>query len=168
MSKKVSWEKRYKSIVDNYPQIDDIWFNSENSEDVFIKILGDVLKSERKTSTPGKRPALTKSEGMERIDKILDRDFSDLEFNKSFRLVTNGMSIRSITVKTGLSKSHVQRLLSGQDYPSIETIEKVCLGFKKHPSYFLEYRIYKVLEAVNSLLLDNPETATNWYKKLRK
>jgi DNA-binding phage protein len=129
-------------------------------------MLGDILKSERKVSTPGKRPSLTKSDGINRLNKILDRDYSSFEFQKAFKVVSNGRSIRSIHAKTGLSKSHVQRLLSGQDNPSIETLEKIARSFDKHPSYFLEYRIYKVLESFNNLMMQNPETATNWYKKI--
>lgn len=154
-------------IRSSYPNIASVdWSSAIQDDDVFIKMLGDVLKSERKVSTPGKRPSLSKGDGINRLNKILDRDYSSFEFQKSFRAISNGKSIRSIHAKTGLSKSHVQRLLSGQDFPSIETMEKIANGFNKHPSYFLEYRICKVLESFNNLMLENPETATNWYKKI--
>ena len=168
MSNKKSWDKRYQIIKKNYPNInDDTWISSFDNDDTFIKILGDVLKSERRVSTPGKRPGLSKSDGMERLNKILERDFSDLDFTRAFKALTVGKSVRSITAKTGLSKSHVQRLLSGEDNPSIESMEKIADGFKKHPSYFLEYRIYKILASVNYILVNNPETATNLYSKIR-
>ena len=166
-NKKPSWEKRYQIIKDSHPSVQSEW-GGLIDDDMFIKILGDVLKSERRTSTPGKRPGLSKNEGMEKINKLLDRDFSDLEFSKAFRTLSSGRSIRSITSVTGLSKSHIQRLLSGEDNPSIDSIEKIAKGFKKHPSYFLEYRIYKVLGMLNSVMADNPETATSWYLKMRQ
>jgi hypothetical protein len=131
MSNKKSWDKRYQIIKKNYPNmVDDAWVSSINTDDAFIKILGDVLKSERKVSTPGKRPGLSKSDGMERLNKLLERDFSDLDFTRAFKALTVGKSIRSITSKTGLSKSHIQRLLSGEDNPSIESMEKIANGFK--------------------------------------
>jgi len=167
MAKKQSWDKRYQAIRKSYPNLDKAdWNKAISDDDIFIKVIGDVLKSERKISTPGKRPGLTKSDGIERLNKILERDFSDLEFSASFRSLVAGRSVRAIHAKTGLSKSHVQRLLTGADNPSIETIEKIASAFKKHPSYFLEYRIFKVLECVNVFLIENPETATTWYKKV--
>jgi transcriptional regulator with XRE-family HTH domain len=167
MSRKKSWEKRYQLIQSSYPNINSIdWSSAVNDDEIFIKMLGDILKSERKVSTPGKRPSLNKSDGINRLNKILDRDYSSLEFDRAFKALTNGRSIRSIHAKTGISKSHVQRLLSGQDIPSIQTIEKIADGFNKHPSYFLEYRIFKVLESFNDLMIKNPETATSWYKKI--
>jgi transcriptional regulator with XRE-family HTH domain len=167
MSKKTSWDKRYEKIKSMYPSIDGVdWSNAIEHDEVFIKMLGDVLKSERKVSTPGKRPSLTKTDGLERLNKILDRDYSSAEFDKAFKILASGRSVRSLNAKTGLSKSHIQRLLTGQDSPSIEVIEKIATAFNKHPSYFLEYRIYIVLDGFNSLMIKNPETATSWYKKI--
>jgi transcriptional regulator with XRE-family HTH domain len=167
MSKKEAWAKKYQQIAKTYPNIN---VNSLTGkmvdEDMFIKIIGDVLKSERTVSTPGKRPGLSRADGLERLNKILERDFSDQKFPSAFRNLTAGKSVRAIQSKTGLSKSHVQRLLAEIDHPSVETLEKASAAFNKHPSYFLEYRIFKIMEYVNSFLMDNPETATTWYKKI--
>jgi len=167
MPKKDSWSKKYHQIQKSYPNLKSAMLTDGMvDEEIFIKIIGDVLKSERTVSTPGKRPGLSRADGIERLNKILERDFSDQEFAAAFRNLTNGRSVRSIHAKTGLSKSHVQRLLTGVDHPSIETLEKVAAAFKKHPAYFLEYRIFKVMEHLNVFLIDNPETATTWYKKI--
>jgi transcriptional regulator with XRE-family HTH domain len=167
MSKKTSWDKRYEKIKSIYPNIDVInWANIVEHDDIFVKMLGDVLKSERKVSTPGKRPGLSRSDGLEKLDKILDRDYSVMEFEKAFKALAGNRSVRSLNIKTGLSKSHIQRLLTGQDSPSVEAIEKIAYSFNKNPSYFLEYRIYTVLSAFNYLLIKNPEIATSWYKKM--
>lgn len=166
MSKKDAWAKKYEQIRKDYPNLQSSITDKMVDEEMFIKIIGDVLKSERTISTPGKRPGLSRSNGLERLDKVLERDFSDKEFSIAFRNLAAGKSVRAIHVKTGLSKSHVQRLLTGKDSPSIETMLKVASAFKKHPSYFLEYRIYKVMEQLNLFLFENPETATTWYKKV--
>jgi transcriptional regulator with XRE-family HTH domain len=167
MAKKQSWDKRYQSIKKSYPLIDDPdWNNAISDDDTFIKVLGDILKSERKISTPGKRPSLNKSDGIEKLNRILERDYSDSEFCIAFKNLVGQRSVRAINAKTGLSKSHVQRLLTGADDPSIETMEKIATAFRKHPSYFLEYRSFKVLQSINDFLIKNPETATTWYKKV--
>ena len=74
MAKKQSWDKRYQAIRKSYPNLDTAdWNKAISDDDIFIKVIGDVLKSERKISTPGKRPGLTKSDGIERLNKILER-----------------------------------------------------------------------------------------------
>ena len=167
MSKKNSWEKRYKSIQSAHPNLLSVdWSNAIDNDDVFIKLIGDVLKSERKVSTPGKRPSLSRGDGIDRLNKILERDYANNQFPSAFRALASGRSVRSLHAKTGLSKSHIQRLLSGEDTPSIQSMEKIAESFNKHPSYFIEYRIFKILESFNYILLENPEIATNWYKKI--
>jgi hypothetical protein len=47
-------------------------------------------------------------------------------------------------------------------------MEQIAKAYKKHPSYFLEYRIAKTLVVIDSLLHDSPETATAWYLKFAK
>ena len=166
MAKK-SWDKKYQSIKKDYPNLDlDDLSSTISDDDIFIKMLGDILKSERKISSPGKRPSLNRKDGLENLNKMLDRDFSDLPFSRSFRSLCGNRSVRGIHAKTGLSKSHVQRLLTGQDEPSLETMEKIAIAFKKHPSYFLEYRISNVLEYFYEFLMKNSETATVWYRKI--
>lgn len=170
MAKKVPWEEKYKRIVSQYPEVTQTnWAALLRQEsDIFARLLGDVLKSGSRGSKPGKRPTLDRAEALQRLAKVADEDFSDYEFHETFRLLTQGVSVRGVAAKTGLGKSYVQRLLQGDADPSFETMERIAKGFKKHPSFFLEYRIAKTLVVIDSLLHESPETATAWYLKFSK
>lgn len=170
MAKKVPWEEKYRRIVAQYPEVVHTNWSEllRNDSDIFAQLLGDVLKSGTRGSKPGKRPTLDRSEALERLAKVTDQDFSEFNFHETFRLMTKGYSVRGIAAKTGLGKSYVQRLLHGEAEPSFATMEQIANGFKKHPSFFLEYRIAKTLVVIDSLLHDSPETATAWYLKFSK
>jgi transcriptional regulator with XRE-family HTH domain len=170
MAKKIPWEDKYKRIISQYPEVVDVNWSSvmRQDSDVFARLLGDVLKSGSRGSKPGKRPSLDRGEALDRLAKVADEDFSEFDFQDTFRHLSQGLSVRGISAKTGLGKSYVQRLLQGQADPSFATMEQIAKAFKKHPSFFIEYRIAKTLVVIDSLLRDSPETATSWYLKFSK
>jgi hypothetical protein len=170
MAKKIPWEEKYRRIVSQYPEVVDVnWSELLRSDgDVFARLLGDVLKSGSRGSKPGKRPTLDRREALERLAKVGDEDFSEFGFHETFSYLTQGTSIRGVAAKTGLGKSYVQRLLAQDTDPSFAVMEQIAKAYKKHPSYFLEYRIAKTLVVIDSLLHDSPETATAWYLKFAK
>jgi len=47
-------------------------------------------------------------------------------------------------------------------------MEKIAEVYNRKPSYFLEYRIAKVLISIEFFLTQNPETATVWFSKVKK
>lgn len=169
MAKKIPWEVKYKRIIKQYPEVRDLsWARVMREEnDIFARLLGDVLKSEGRGSKPGKRPQLDRSEALTRLAKLSGEDFSEYDFHTTFRNLTAGRSIRNVASKTGLGTSYVQRLLNGKADPSFETMERIAEAFRKNPSYFIEYRIAVVLVIINDMFTDSPETATAWYLKLK-
>jgi|JI10StandDraft_1071094.scaffolds.fasta_scaffold260078_2 hypothetical protein len=170
MAKKIPWEQKYKTIVSQYPQIVDVSWSHvlREDNDVFARLLGDVLKSGGRGSRPGKRPQLDRAEAISRLAKLNDEDYSEYDFNSTFRSLCGDMSVRAVALKTGLAKSFIHRLLLNEATPSFETMEKIAEAFDKHPSFFLEYRIARVLVIVEEFLSDSPETATAWYLKVSR
>lgn len=169
MAKKVPWEVKYKRIVKQYPEVHEVsWSKALREEnDIFARLLGDVLKSEGRGSKPGKRPQLDRAEALTRLAKLSGEDFSDTDFHTTFRNLTAGRSLSNIANKTGLGRSYVQRLINGTADPSFETMERIARAFKKNPSYFIEYRIATVIVIIDDMLTESPETATSWYLKLK-
>jgi len=170
MAKKIPWEQKYKTIVSQYPEIIDISWSAllREESDIFARLVGDVLKSSSKGSKPGKRPQLERSDAIQRLKRLSDEDFSELDFHQSFKHLSAGLSVRAIALKTDLGKSYIQRLLQAEVDPSFETMEKISKAFNKHPSFFLEYRIAKTLVVIDDLLKQSPDTATAWYLKFSK
>lgn len=165
---RAAWEKKLKNVKAQYPDIltEDWDALLRKDSDIFAKLLGDVLKFKGKKSVPGKRPNLTREEGEKRLAKMANEDFAEGQFKDAFRALTANRSIRSVANKTGLGKSYVQRLLSGDQSPSYAAIETIAKAYGKHPSYFLEYRVARVLVVIENLLSSSPETATSWYLKV--
>lgn len=165
---RTAWEKKFKEIQSQYPDIlNEDWSDLlRRDPDIFAKLLGDVLKFKGRKSVPGKRPNLTREEGEKRLLRMADEDFAEGEFREAFRALTANRSIRSIANKTGLGKSYVQRLLKGDQQPTFATMEVIGQAYGKHPSYFREYRVARVLVVIDSLLSSSPETATSWYLKV--
>lgn len=170
MPKKIPWEEKHRRIISQYPDINTVnWSELLRSDgDIFARLLGDVLKSGSRGSKPGKRPTLDRREALDRLAKVADEDFSEFDFRTTFRYLTQGASIRGVAAKTGLGKSYVQRLLNGDSEPSFAVMEQIAKSYRKHPSYFLEYRIANTLILIDEFLRESPETATSWYLKLRQ
>ena len=168
MSKKADWEARYEKIKEQYPVVGADWSRLGFESDIFVDIMGDVIKAEGKRSRPGKRPALDRQAAETELARLSGDGYSEYEFDKAFRILTNGRSIRGIANKVGLDKSYVHRLLRGDTRPSLEAMEKIAVAYRKDPSYFLEYRISMVLMMIEGFLKDSPETATSWYLGLKR
>jgi transcriptional regulator with XRE-family HTH domain len=130
------------------------------------KILNDVIKAEGQGSKPGKRPGLNPKEAEANLRKLQSEDYSDLEFYDAFSILTYGRSVRNIANKVGLDKSYVNRLQLRTATPTCEVMEKIAQAFNKKPSYFLEYRKAAIIIALDKLLSQSPETATNLYVKI--
>ena len=160
--------KKYEEITASFDSIKDLnWGNAISSdEEVFVRLLGDVIKSGGRGSKPGKRPTLDRKAAQEQFAQLAAEDFSELTFTDAFRVLCGKRSVRHVASLTDLSKTGVQDLMTGKTQPSFETMEKVAKGFKKHPSYFLEYRIGYVVAVLAQFLEDEPETATTWFLKV--
>lgn len=156
-------------VNDIYPELRTLNWSKLIGYDseVMTDMLGDVLRVDGKTSRPGKRPSLSREEAEEQFSKISAEDYSDQPFKWAFVGLTHGRSVRNVAHKCDISVTQAQRLKSGNMHPSLELMEKIAAGFKKDPTFFLEYRVALVLAAFNRFLTESPETATNWFLKLR-
>ena len=165
----IPWEEKKKRIQREHPDaLDTNWDNIiQKDPDLFARIIGDVVKSSSSGSRPGKRPNLENKEAYAIYSKLAGEDFSDRDFLTSFKALIGDRSLRSVSNKTGLSVTFIHQVLNEQKYPSYETMKKIALGFKKDPSYFMEYRIGYILGAFEKYLTSAPETSASWYLKLR-
>lgn len=168
MTDKETWEERRTKIKAQFPSTDLIsWGKAlQNDNEVFALVLGDLIKAEGKRSRPGKRPSLSRPLAEAELLRLAGEDYSSAPFLRTFRALTFGRSVRGIANKTGLGQTTVQRLLHGAE-PSFSHMEKIAAAYKKHPSYFLEYRIAYVGMVIDGYLREHPETATVWYLKMR-
>jgi transcriptional regulator with XRE-family HTH domain len=76
------------------------------------------------------------------------------------------LSVRQLARDTGVTSSHLSRLLRGVGYrtkPSKELAQRIAVALELEPDYFLEYREAVVLEAVRA----QPRLREELYDRLK-
>lgn len=163
------WEEKKRRIEERHPDALNMdWTTTVKGDpDLYARIIADVIKSSSGGSKPGKRPSLANGEAFNVYSKMVGDDFSNEPFHVAFNTLTGNLSLRGVKAKTGLGHTYISRLLAGEANPSMETIEKIAAGFKKDPSFFLEYRINVIQQSMETFLTSSPDTSISWFLKLR-
>ncbi len=166
---KVSWETRAKKIHDDFPNVKNLDWNKalERDMDLFGRVMRDILKLEQASpGRPGPRPSLDMASATKRLNQLMGNDYSMLPFREAFKVLANGRSHRHLASMTGLNRNTVQRLLKGDMEPDGFELAVIAETFGKHPSYFAEWRILYITNAIVSRLEWSPDTAIDIYRKL--
>lgn len=167
--KRIPWTERAVAIRQEFPLSTELNWHKIFTEDPAILgiIINDILKLDQSRSgKPGKRPSLEEDSTSDRLKKIQNIDHTEKSFPEALKDLCDGRSIRAISAKTGLDKSYVHRLLSGNAVPSAETMISIAESFDKDPSYFLEYRINCILSILENRLIAAPESSVVFYNKV--
>lgn len=158
VSSNKKWDKKIKNLREIYPKINNInWSEILKEEpEVFHSVVNGISKTNKNNANNLK------------VAKIMDTNYSELNFIDSLNVLWGTMSFRAMSEKTGIPLASIQKIRSGDMTPSYETMEQIAKSFNIDPSYFLDYRIAKILSCIDSYLTNSPETATSWYKKIEK
>lgn len=170
LKRKTSWSERKKMLETTFPAVVDTDWKALFSQDVGLmgKLVNDILKADpADANRPGKRPSLDTKEAAERYRKVFGGDYTIEPFDVAFKILAGDRSIRHVAHNVGLDKSMVHDLLRGNIEPRMDIIEKVAAGFKKHPSYFVEYRVGYITGVLSQQLYSNPESSVVIYKRLK-
>lgn len=172
--REMPWSERHELIKRTFPSVVSLDWNKVFIQDpgMFGRIMNDILKADQAVpGRPGKRPALDMDEAKRRWREIIGDDSVDytmLPFHRAFQnLVGDKYSIRHLARKCNLDKSMIHNLLRGEKDPTPEIMEKIAVGFKISPSYFLEYRVAYVLGVMFYKLTSMPESSVVFYNKIR-
>jgi len=168
-SEKMPWSKRTEMIHEHFPPTVHLdWVRAFNDVELFGRILRDILKVDQTPAgRSGPRPVLDRKVATERLRQFQRSDFSLLPFRETFVMLAEGKSQRGLAAKIGIERSMVQKLLAGTRDPDLYLIKLIALSFKKHPSFFVEYRAAYVLGALEMRMMNSPETTIDLYKKLQ-
>lgn len=130
-------------------------------------IIHDILKADAAEGTTGRRPHLGPEVATgPRLRQLLGEDHTTLSFDEAFSLLVGEMRLSTVAAKTGMSKTQVWRLLRGKTAPSADEMEKVAVAFRRHPSYFAEWRATWVLALLARRLERLPEATVGYYRRL--
>jgi len=158
-------DKKIKAAKSKYPELNNInWSEIIRREpDVFNNIIGDIARSDTR-----RRSKLDRQTGTQKLNALTNTDHAEICFSEAFTIICGKESLRKTAEKLDISYSKVYNLKNGDTEPDIELMEKIAEVYNRKPSYFLEYRIAKVLISIEFFLTQNPETATVWFSKVKK
>ena len=158
------WDKKIHQIRETYPDVRNIdWGEILRTEpEIFRPVAGDVAKS-----TVSKKDKGIKS-AAQSLAQLTNSDYSEVAFVDALNALWGDRSISDMVHKTKISKEIIYHMKRGTRHPSFQEMEQIAKSFGKDPSFFLEYRIGKVLAAIDSYLRRSPETATVWHSKVVK
>lgn len=166
---KVPWEKRASLIRKRFPNVENFDWNAALNEDIdlFGRIIRDILKLEQAVpGRPGPRPSLDVSAATWRLQQLFGNDYTIQPFNEALKALMGERSLRHVASMTGLNKDSIHRLLKQEIEPDGYTLTVCAKAFDKHPSFFLEWRILYITQAVTRRLEWSPETTIDIYKTL--
>ena len=167
---KVPWAERKKIVNAQFPTTVDLDWERVFRADPHIlgQLINDILKVDSAVpGRPGKRPALDIKLAEERLRKIVGDDYTALPFADAVYALMGDHSVLWLAQKTGMNKSYVYRMMSGQSNVALENIEIVAKTFRKDPSYFVEYRLAYIIGVLTRKLESMPDATVGFYGRLR-
>ncbi len=135
--------------------------------ELFGAIVRDMLRlgAERR-HTWGPRDMPDDDEGRASLRQWRGEDYSLFPFNDTFAVMTEGMSQRQLAHKLSLDRNMIRRLAAGKLDPDRWLLETIAKAFKKQPSFFMEYRLLYVANAMVDRMQKVPESSVSVYRKL--
>lgn len=131
--------------------------------DVLGSVLNQLLKVDAAADDPTPRgvvrPEPDMATGARRLSTLLGDRYQMRPFVEAFAVMTAGQSIRVIAETTGLPRSVVHRLRTGEDEPTNAHLVLIAKAYGRPPQWFVEYRSGMLAAAVERQLRDQPETS---------
>lgn len=167
---KLSWAERRKLIKAQYPSIEKLDWLAVFKQDPTIAgaIINDILRQDKaEPGRPGKRPPLDKADATVTVNQLRNDDYALEPFHKAFTTLKGKRSLRHLAHSSGLDKMVIHKLLNGTMEPTIDHIEKIAKALRRHPSYFLEYRVAYVTGILAERMTEYPESSIVQYVRVR-
>lgn len=167
------WGERMAEINDRWPSTtwgQAQWFEVLGDYDLLGRILRDVLKvGYEEPSRRGQRGPLEWSDGMARLRALnaqRDGRVSLEPFPVAFTTLSTGRSITQVARRVEMSRSQVHRFLSGEISPAPSEMEQIAAAFGKPPTFFAEYRVHLITQALANQLMASPESSVDIVHRL--
>lgn len=168
---KTPWSERYALIKQYFPaSVVYDWRKAFQNQDdpIYARIIRDILENDQKGDGKGPRPPFDPEKARARLRQFSGDDYTALPFVDAFRNLAGQRSIRHLQHKLDMSRGTVWKLKQGLKEPDLWTLERVADAFHKHPSYFVEYRIYYILGALGDQMDMAPEMTVDLYRRLQR
>lgn len=157
------WDSKMHELRDQYPEIKGIDWGGVfiDHPNIFSNISTGIAKvaiaDQKKSGVEGERD----------LEFIYGIPMSEEPFSKALDRLWKGRTVGEMSKITGVSSAVIRKLHLGERVPLFEEMEMIAAAFNLDPGYFLEYRIGKVLSAIDGYMLSSPEVSMAWYKKVK-
>lgn len=133
-------------------------------------VLGDILRDFlRLDTTDGSRNRATPDleDGLARLQDLIGGDYSTDPFVEAFVVCTRGQSRTQVARRTGISRTQVHRIASGEVEPSEYELMAIASSYGRPPEWFAAYRAIVIMRMVRDELDRNPERSAVLLRRLR-
>lgn len=168
-AQRIPWDTILEDVHRRYPSTaDDAWADSLRDYEMLGNLVGGLLRVESKQQDRrGQRPVLTDAD-RPRLRLLVGDDYSTLPFPQAFASIAGSLSRTQLARKTGLPRTHVHRLLSGEIMATATDMEAVAKAFHKPPTFFADYRRAVIVWVVDKHLEGAPESTVTLIKQLER
>lgn len=170
MSTRKNWTETTQRIYKEVPEIQKIdWTKVFNNDPTTLgHMINDIVKlaiSEK--GRPGKRSASSANDIKLDLAKLNGSDYAEVPFEEAMAYQMSMRSVRQVAATSGMSKSVIHRLSTGESEPTPQQLELLAKAFKKDPGYFVEYRAAFICSILYEMLTSNPDSSKVHYEKLK-
>lgn len=175
-SRQERWVERIADAKRAFPATDGLDWDRKFRDDpgLMAAVMHDILKADAYDAAVSSgaswtgRPAMLEAnrDTEMRLRQFQGEDHTTLEFSEAFSVMVGQLRLSTVAHKVGISKTQVWRLLRAQVTPSPAEMEKIAVAFRRHPSYFAEWRAGWVLSLLARRLDGAPEATIGFYKRL--
>lgn len=154
-----TWDQTVARVHVQYPNTASLdWREALKDYDLMGRVMRDVLRVGNTPQRRGHRPLPDFDAGMALFRQLRGEDFTVLPFTEAFAALAATRSGRGLAHKTGITRTQVQRLLTGVR-PSLVELELIAEAFGKTPFFFQEYRNAHICALLAAELDRSPETS---------
>lgn len=176
----LTWDQRLDRAKQQFPGVESRDFHQVlRNPDVFQKLLHDMVQKSQEEANKGRgrgyRPRVKvpdddhigyRNARSRFLAELKGEDYATVDFTTAFRVLAGTNSRTQVARKTGIGRTQVHRLWTGQAPPSPQEMEAIAGAYGKAPWFFVEYRSQMVAATVGEILQAAPETSVVWVQRL--
>lgn len=162
---KIGWADRRTLVHEQWPQTEhsrDQVLEAIADYDLLGRVLRDILRVGYEAPRRGQRSPLEWSDGRARLRSLTAERSGSVTtepFPAAFKLLVAGHTIDAVADTTGVPVDRLVIIADGD--ATCEEMAAIADAFGKPATYFLEYRVQLIAEAIVTNLLASPERSVD-------
>ncbi len=142
----------------------------DNDTGLLGRIVKDILKLDQSVAgRPGPRPEPEYNQNsMNLLRQLMAEDYCSMPFARAFDILAGTRPTTQLANLVDISRSQVRRLRHGEVHPTLGEISRIAGAFKKHPSFFREYRTAYIQAGMGYRYIDYHDASVAAYRAMSR